>query len=193
MFNVLSQNYKSEVWREYKKRRLLAFLIALFCLTFILDIFLFATFYSLSNTKDDRKAELANKKDKFETGEYDKIMSNIKLLNEEIAVLNSNAPSLFVSEIFEFISSYTEAGTYIENMNFGGVSQKNNTRDSKVSKSPKASWEVTIKGLARDREALRKFIAFLESNQLFKEVSAPVSNFAPKENLEFSIRLVGEI
>lgn len=193
MFNLLPENHKAGNRREYRRRRLTIYMAVSLFLIVVFDAFLSATYYFLYIKREENKAELANRKGKFESEEYDKIVADMNILNEQVVFLNAKSMPLFVNNVVDFIVDHSGSGIKVEGMSFGGV-QTAQIRDTKNSKTEVVRfWEINVRGVARSRDTLRAFLTALEQNPSVSKVETPVSNFTQREDLEFAIKLTGNI
>lgn len=193
MFNLLPENHKAGNKREYRRRRLTIYMAVSLFLIVVFDAFLSATYYFLYIKREENKAELANRKGKFESEEYDKIVADMNILNEQVVFLNAKSMPLFVNNVVDFIVDRSGSGVKVEGISFGGI-QTAQIRDTKNSKTEVIRfWEINVRGVARSRDTLRAFLTVLEQNPSVDKVETPVSNFTQREDLEFAIKLTGNI
>ena len=56
-----------------------------------------------------------------------------------------------------------------------------------VSRADDGSRNITVTGVAKDRETLLSFAGIVEGIKDFTDVTVPVSDFAPVTNIDFSV------
>lgn len=175
--NVLSEEKKKSLKREYWKRFVIVSL--LFCSSLVAVLVLLLTpayFFSISNQQIyDNMLEEFNSKNKD--------LSNINLnativeINKELDLLASSSPAYSLyNNILEVVLADRSEGITFTQIIF------NQKKDNKL--------YVEIQGKAHDRAALRNFKSVLDNDTRIATVNLPISDFLDKTNLGFTISLV---
>ncbi len=175
MFNLIPQDLKEEIKKDYKLKRLILIFLFIIFVEVSLLIFLFPTwlisFYKekdvVSRSKEIKDASLGNT--------ASETINTIKSLNSKLGAINNTLEYPKLNPLVKYILSkktsfisinrivYTRKGETAATMNLGGVSAT--------------------------RESLLSFVKSLEDGKVFKKVDLPISNFAKDRNLNFSINI----
>ncbi|QQG45988.1 MAG: hypothetical protein HYY55_03355 [Candidatus Niyogibacteria bacterium] len=175
--NLLPEDYQNEVRNERIRR--LAVTIGVFVfLTVAVNIILLSPLWFLFNA---REAELTRELDAVKRGpaflRATDIESEIRVLNAEIAVFNSGEKKLFeISPAIKSILSRRPSGIGISGISFYSAGQKG-----------QGLTQISISGVAKNRELLLNFAKSNETNEFFKKVNSPISNLLKENNFDYSL------
>jgi len=179
MINILPYEEKKLLNREYKKRFLIVLLNFITLISVVATILLFPSYF-ISQLKEklvEDKIETFNKENFDLTNDsMDKITNDINL---KLEILDKAKLSYQVNDkvLGNVLSSRTN-GITLSTILFNkktGATVKNN------------SDTVEIRGIAINRDSLRKFKTTLDNNPNFSEVNLPISDFLEKTDLPFTI------
>lgn len=182
IMNVLPDDEKRKIKKEYKKR-LFTIILNIIAVLSLLSTLLMVPSYFFSKSKEGIAEE---RLESFNRENPDINNKNIDYLITEINTkLNIlGAPS----------SSYKVYDDILINLleNKGDGIFYNQIVYIKKAADKKAAEKISIeiRGVARDRVALRSFKDRLDSNMSFLEVDLPVSSFLEKTNLHFNISII---
>lgn len=175
--NVLSEEKKKGVKREYWKRFTVVCLLFLSSLIAIFILLLMpAYFFSVSNQQIyDNTLEKFNKDNKELTNlNLDNTISEI---NNELDLLSSRDQTYSVyKDILEVVLTDRSEGITFSQIIF------NQKKDNKL--------YVELQGKAKDRATLRNFKSILDNNPKIATANMPISDFLDKADLNFTISLV---
>lgn len=178
MRNLLSQQDKKKVIKEYKFRIITTSLVFVFFAMLIASVLLLPS-YIISNYREGITRVQANIIQKsIEVRE--KNVSNI-ILNDvktKLKLLTVEEGSTPLAEVFEEIINQKTRGVSI-----GGFFYR---------KTTDGNGEILVTGIAVSRESLLQFRRNLENKNIFTSVILPVSNLASDTDIEFSINTVGK-
>ncbi len=172
MGNLLPTEYKKEIYRMYKIRLLIVFMIfvsftGLVILIFLAPIFLSVNFEFQSLEKERAILEAETPELKVIT----ELESKVSGINRKIQVLGQDSESKTTKVLSEIISNKTT-----------GIKIKS------ISYSKKETGAIIfLRGEATTRESLVLFAKRLEDIDNFTDVNLPVSNLAKDRDLVFSI------
>jgi Tfp pilus assembly protein PilN len=170
MINLLPQNEKKNIDREYHLRRIALVLmaaIALVGIAIVLMVPMYLTSFYKSRSIDATTAS-AIAKDKSDEQNYKQQIDQAKLL---LKVLKPQASGMLPSNIVSLLVV-------------------NKTNDIKVnsisySQNSPSGATVIVRGAAKTREALSAFTSALGRDKAITKVDIPVSNFAKDTNIPY--------
>ena len=175
--NVLPEDYKIALKKEYWKRFVIT--VLLFCSAlFIIFTLLLLPSYLLSASKqqisESKLVEFKEINKDITSFDMDTTISDI---NTKLEILSSaNGGHSVYEDILTAILASRPKGVTFNQIVF------NQKKDKKLS--------VDIHGKALDRATLRNFKAVLDSNPKIATVTLPISDFLEKTNLNFTISLI---
>lgn len=178
MRNLLSQQDKKILNREYKLR-ITAVSVAFIFFTTLIASALLAPSYIISDYRQNAmrtRSEIIKKS----IASRERSASN-SILNETKAKLKSlekDAERASLVETFETI-----ANRKIEGIKIKGLFYER--------KAGEGGGEITITGRSSKREPLLRFRKDLENEEIFSSAILPISNLAPDSDIEFSIKVTG--
>ena len=175
--NVLPEEYKIKIKKEYRKRFFIITLLTCSVLFIIFSMLLIPS-YSFSVSKqqmfENKLAEFNRENTDITSFDLDKTISDI---NTKLDLLSSTKGDYLVyKDILEVVLSNRPSGITFYQIIF------NQKKDKKLS--------VDILGKAQDRATLRNFKSILDSNTKIETVNLPISDFLEKNNLSFTISLI---
>ncbi len=175
MFNLLPENLRKVIKREYNLR--LAIIVLLFIIFIQISsmIFLLPTWL----ITDYKEKDLQSRADFIKTGQ---VNLNIASTTENIKKINNQL------SIMDKVLQYPELIPYINSI----LSKKTNAiliNNIIYSNSDNKNASIAISGISGTREALLSFVKSLESSGLFKSVEVPITNFTKDKNFDFSLKI----
>ena len=171
MINLLPTRAKDKVRRLYKMRIIVTALSAILALFIVCDIFLFPAYLVLSSKGSATTLALSNARLRPVSKEADTAVMVVADVNSKIKAITSIGRPLSVGGMISRI--------LFDKMSSISLSSFEYTSDSKV----------TLKGVARDREALLNFIKNLQDDPMFAEVGSPISNLIENHDIPFNISM----
>lgn len=175
MFNLLPENLKEKIKKEYKLRlTIIAILFVIIAqLTFL--IFLLPSWlnsYYKQKEYSGRKNEVSNF---LSSLDISSTTAYIKSTNSILTIINDSLDYPKMSPVVMDILSKKKSSIKI-----GGIFYSVNSGNSAT---------LSINGLASNREALVSFSDSLKEIEYFKKVDLPISNLAKDKNIDFSINV----
>ena len=176
MINILPQEEKRALRREYRMRFVVVVCILLF-LTFLFASIMLVPPYLLSLSKDS----LAENR----LATWNALNKDISLLdtteiitdtNTKLGLLSGTRQSNVVEDVFNKVLLYKTSGITFQQMLYTERSDEKRV--------------IEIHGIARDRFALRAFKDTLESSKSFSKIEIPLSTFLEKSNIAFTVSLI---
>ncbi len=175
MFNLLPENLKDTIRKEYKFRKIIVILLFIISLQISFLIFIFPTWLiSLYNEKEVL-AESENVKKQLSDLNISPATLTIKSLNTKLNIINTTLEYPKILPLFNTIISKKTNSIQIDEFLYTLV--QNNTA------------EIIIGGTSLTRESLVSFVKSLEDTKSFKQVNLPISNLAKDRNINFSISM----
>ncbi len=175
MFNLLPQNIKNRIIKEYSLRRLIVIFAFVLCLQILFVIFIFPTWYVSSSNERSLALETQDLNNYLVKSDSGKIASTINDINTKIKLLNTTLEYPKVIPIINKLISYKNKDIHITEIVFNAVSSMESS--------------INIKGVATDRETLLSFFKSLQNDKTFSKADLPISNFAKDKNIDFSINI----
>lgn len=176
VINILPQEEKKFIHREYWLRFFTVLLNLITVLAVVASLLLFPSYF-LSKTKEnlvESRLEIFNMENPdLVDDNIDKITKDI---NSKLLMLDKSKVSYQVSDkvLGSILSSRTN-GIKFSQILFNKKSEKADT--------------LEVHGVASDRDSLRNFKTVLDSNPNFSEVNLPISDFLEKSDLTFTISI----
>lgn len=181
MANLLPQNEKKKIRREYAFRRVNVLLAVIFASIIIAIIMLFPSYIITSiHTSEmnmEKSSDISIEREEIESA-VENTQQQLKALDPEKLVNES-----FVEITKEIISS-ADSSIEITNITYEKTLEK---------KSEEKTEEVLrsqISGIASNRSVLVNFKRKLEQSKMFSKVELPVSNLAQDVDISFNLDLV---
>ncbi len=175
MFNLLPDNLKNSIKKDYNLRRLIVVLLFLIFIQISFMVFLFPIWLS------------SYYKEKEYITMRDEMNSNLSVLN--IASTTSNIKTLNNNlAIMDKVLSYPKIVHYL-NVVFLNKSKSILIDDISYVDTNEKSATLTVEGKSVTREALLTFVKNLQTSGAFSSVDLPISNYAKDKDLDFSIKL----
>lgn len=175
MINLLPQREKEILIQEENWKLVLILGIIFLAFLVSLALILFSIQIYISGQIEAQKILFSQKKG--ESSQIQDFQEKIKFSNLSFSKLNSFYQEVFNgSEILEKISQALPSGTYLTNFTL-----------STVTKKEEYPVQTSLSGFSVNRETLLEFKKNLESQELFKEVYFPPSNWVEPINIDFSV------
>lgn len=178
MRNLLLEKDKKLLQKEYFLRvTLISLLFAIFAII-IGIVFLFPSYF-ISVTKEKAiKNQTKIIQASIDVIEQGAQTTELLAANEKLKLFSLNKNETPTTDIFEVVVRAMPNGVQVSKLFLiRRVEQKN---------------ELTIEGIATNRETLLSFQKKLQQESLFEKVFLPISGFASDKDIEFSIRITGE-
>lgn len=182
IINVLTDDEKKQIKKEYRKRlsTIILNIIAVLCL---LATLLMTPSYFFSKSKEilaEERLESFNR-DNPEINSKD-LDSMINEINNKLNIIGTTAPTY---------NAYEDIFIYLLDSRVEGIKYNQIIFDKKAPNKKSASLtSIEIRGSAKDRVVLRSFKDKLDANPNFSEVNLPVSSFLEKTDLNFNISII---
>lgn len=178
MFNVLPQEEKIALAKEYKFRRLIV-LALLFVISFAIGLVLLFPSYLISsmNHRDTVKA-LEEVEAQLNTGTTKVITpEETRKLKDQISVINASKNSNSVFALYSLILESKTASISILNLKY------------QLGPASDVPTTILVTGRATTRDSLTQFQRNLEAKTEFSSVDLPISNLAKESNISFTLTI----
>lgn len=176
MFNLLPENLKDKINKDYNLRRavvVFAFLIFLGA-TFL--VFLFPSWIVSIYKEEQISLQAKNNSQSTLEADVNVVALNIKKINSELRTVDTAFGNRKVVPVIDTILSKKTKSISIKELTY-------------KSEDP-SQVTVYIEGISATRNALSTFVKNLQETKVFKAVNLPISNFAKDKDITFSINLV---
>lgn len=178
MFNLLPENLREGIKKDYNLRKVVLVLIFLIFVQAAFLIFLFPT-WLISGYKERDSAGRGEEMNKYLSSlNIASTTSSIKSINSKLLVIDK---SLRYPEIIPFINNILSKKTgsiVVTDIIYTATDAKN--------------AQISMQGISTTRESLLSFVKSLEALGLFKSVDLPISNFTKDKDLSFSLNITIE-
>ncbi|MES3004969.1 MAG: hypothetical protein V4690_02555 [Patescibacteria group bacterium] len=179
MFNVLPDNLKQEIKKQYGARRFVVILnFIIFIQIFTLIAFFPSWVTSFYNQKEAASV-VAESEDALLIEEVEELSSQIQSINKKLEIIKKTQTGFSPTQTLDSIIEQKSPSILINEFTFN--------------KSTNNQVTITLTGSAGERESLLTFIKKLESSKLFDKVDSPISNFTKDRNISFSLFLTMKI
>ena len=175
MLHLLTEEHRTKVAGEYKKRVTIIFLLGIFVIVLIVSAFLLPIYI----TSYGRYSEVLMQQDALNsqtTKADDSSSQSVKDMIGSLQALHIFDSQKSVSGIIEHVVNARPTGVQIKGMVF--------------SPSSDSSVTVDIAGRASARNSLVSFNENLKQDQVFSQVQIPLSSFAKEKDIDFSVKLL---
>lgn len=178
MFNLLPENEKRNVRTIYNDRRMILSLLLLTITSIIAFLLVIPSFIMTKAKEAETVSQVGFLRESLASKNIDELNKTVMVARDEIKALQeSNTTTLSVHDLFLKILSHKSADIRITGFLYGIVAEKH---------------EIIVNGVARDRESLLTFAQEIGKEQIFSDISLPVSNFAKNKDIEFSFGVTGD-
>lgn len=177
MFSLLPEQYKKDIKKEYSFRRL-SLVFGFIGILAVVAIVVYVPFFLLAQMeKDSLQERITTLQATSENESGKEIRAELREINETLALLKSDREGESITALLQVIINETGEDITITSTTY-------RTSDVRL-------FEISLSGVARDREALRAFGKRLESQEDIDVVNLPVSNFAQDSNIRFALTIEG--
>lgn len=170
MINLLPQEERREIVKDYRESILAVSLVLLLIASLVALALIFPSYLVLKLEEAEVKSDLENINKRIDWPELSLSQKRMKELNDRLAFLDKDVAASSTADLIKEILSQRAIGIKITNMSF-------------------AEGGVVLQGVAERRDSLLQFIKALKSSPLFREVDAPLSNLLSERNVSFSLNL----
>lgn len=176
MYNLLTENFKKVVKREYRYRVLYSTSFFVLVTLFIL-FFSWAPFYYFLMLRSDFARERFLMLQEQNKAEDNKALENlVKNLKTRVNLLKPATESVSVRNIFLHISDMAPQGVSITGLSWtldkGGI-----------------NGLFYVKGVAVNRDGMQDFVRILQNDKTFSGVDFSRSQYAKESNADFTLTL----
>lgn len=178
MLNLLPEQEKYFIKKEYKNRRKVVALALLLCIFMIAFISLLPSYVLSTQKRNEASLKVASFGESTALEESKKLSAETLLANKKINALKPDN-YIYTNEIFDDILSGQVGGVKV--LNFS-IARKNTER-----------IDVIVGGIAHKRDSLLLFQNNLKKIDRFMEVVLPVSDLVKDSNINFSIKITVKI
>ena len=175
MFNILTNDIKNNLIKNYKKRLFVMFLFILNFIFFISFVALIPSYFILKQEKINIEIEAGLIKQKEVEGyNNENIAKTLRSINNDNFFLSNNMSEIY---IYDFIKDIL-------------VNKKNTIQITEIvfNRKTATTSSINMSGVALTRDALLSFVKDTE-NLKKVDINLPVSNFAKDKNIEFTFDL----
>jgi len=178
MINLLPEEEKILIKREYTRRLIVVIGIFLFTSVFSAVILLLPSYLPLSSQKQSFESQLDAAKQGLSREKADETESSIRRLNDKLTFFsqqgeNTRQISVLIKQILSAKSPSIKLLTF---------TYQKDTREKK-------NERMLIQGTATTRNAFLAFVKALEIVNGVSEVQSPPANLMKDENIEFNLTL----
>lgn len=176
MFNLIPENLKATIIREYSGRRLIVWFAGFALLCIALFIFLLPTYIHVVFEEKDLLTQTEFLKDSAQFKKADDIVRVITETNEQLRVVSTPSYNTTPVSAIEKIILSKNTNIRITDIQYTQIVEEEGSK-------------VSVAGIANTRDSLRQFVSSLEAVEVFSQVTLPVSNFAKDRDIDFSVNL----
>lgn len=175
MFNLLPENLRKKIVKEYKARLVVICILFIVLIQVSFLIFLFPS-WLVSHYKEQNYSLQSDELNKtLSTLDISSTTSFIKSFNTKIGIINDSLEyPKYVPLIDEILSKKTNS------IRLSGIHYSVNSS---------TSGSITLEGIGDTRESLVAFSESLKTVEHFKKVDLPISNLAKDKNIGFTISI----
>lgn len=182
MANILPEQHKKRILKEYRLRLSSMLILLLASVFFLAAILKFPQWLitrleirSLNNEIERIDATYS------ELGTAENPQDKIKQVNTKLNILNDSQSSTLITAALEELVRRQVAGVRYTNISFDQVSGDSENGDDEM------SVKLRLSGIVSNRSQLIELRDALESAELIRSVELPISNLAQTANAPFSL------
>ncbi len=186
MLNLLPPSEKQILEKEKKYKIVLILEVIVLCSLICFCLILLCLKIYISGQIVAEKIILDQIKQECYVYEIEKLEKNTENVNNNLVEINKFYKNRFDSSfLLAKISDILPQDVYLTNFSFTAIpkSKKQESKDKQEKQEYK--FLISISGFSESREKLYQFKQALESQQEFKEIYLPPSNWAKSENIDF--------
>lgn len=178
MFNLLPENEKRNIRAIYNARQTILALLLLTITGVIAFLFIIPSFMLTKAKEAETVSQVGSLRASLATKNVEDLNKAIAVARDEIKALEeADGAAHSVYDLFLKILSHKSVDVRVTGLLYGTAGKRH---------------EVVINGIARDRESLLTFAQEIGKEQVFSDISLPVSNFAKNKDIEFSFSITGD-
>ncbi len=205
MTNLLPENYKRSIKREYQVRRAIVTLVLLLVLGVISVISLLPSFMAVLDRRAVAQNDLDQLQAESEEKDIQQHLDQLKRVNQLTQVLEPPRSELrnyviLKDLLAKSVEGVSLTGLTIQKQDLERTSKKE--KDSAEAEEEQASAgeepapsrrvRISLSGVADSRETLTSLRQALEEVSFVESVHLPVSELASRQDIEFSMELKGD-
>lgn len=174
MINLLSIEEKKELISDYRRRRLVVWLMVILSALVLAILMLSSCWVMLSYRTLSLAKVLNSKKYEISNKSFDSLSQTVKSTNDKLTIFLANTGELAKpSAVLKQIVDKRRSGIRILGISY---ERKDGTNAA-----------VTVRGKSNDRNAVLGFADALRKDPLFVSVDSPISNIIRQTNSDFNI------
>jgi Tfp pilus assembly protein PilN len=174
MINLLPPEEKNKIQQEKQLREFLILAFTFFSALLCLGLILFLIKIDLESKLALQQTILEQRKDEFDSSEAVEVENEVVFLNQLLDQANSfYQDKTYLTDVLEQLSQALPQGISLNTLSY---KQANN--------------QISLSGIAVDREALLELKNNLESNPNFKKIYFPSSNWVSPQDINFLVSFV---
>lgn len=175
MFNLLPDNLRKIIVKEYSLRRAIVILFFIIFIQISFMVFLMPTWLISTYKEEDVVLRGADMNGRLSNLNIASTTDDIKSLNNKVSVIQTYLDYPGFNKYLTFILSKQTKSILIKNIAYSNADSKSVT--------------ISVDGTAATREVLRNFVKSLQTSESFKSVDIPISNYAKEKDLVFTIKI----
>lgn len=177
MFNLLFQEEKENVRREYRRRLIVVSLWFLLAALLLGLILLFPSYFISASYEKKISAEYKAVKDSLRSENYEQLDSLLRETGKKLKILSPRKNIHYFHDVIAGLLRNRSSNIKISRITFRSGGEN--------------GGEAQIIGTANKREDLLSFNRSLEREKMFSKVELPISSFAKDTDISFSIKING--
>lgn len=200
MTNLLPETYKKQVLREYNVRRAAVALVLLCITAVIAGVALLPSYMTIQQRLRTAEAELQELKDTAQERDIQQYLDEVDRTNQLVSTLKPPQAELRTYVALEDIlgqvgDSITVNEIVLEKQRaFANAEEGEEEGGEGESDAPAdLSLQFSLEGVAETRESLIELEQDLSEVSYIDSVDLPVSNFASRQDISFSVTLKGSL
>lgn len=176
MFTLLPEQQKKKLFRQYRTRLTVVFLVFLSSFFAFNIALLFPSYISLRSEKLSYENEYADLSKRIESKDKQGLTPVMNQVQSDVMLADPDRTDVY--RAINLILDHTTTNISLLSLNYIRGSKSDST--------------LTIQGVARERSDLIMFSNNLKKELLFTSVDLPISNLAKQSDSKFNITLTGK-
>lgn len=191
MLNLLPNNQKQEIIKEYKLRRFAVVILLLSALG-IVCLLLVIPSYVLSNIKESEvSSQIDSLSKNLAAQNTSALESQVAVAEKKLVLLNQKETVTTASSFIKEVVNTREKAVSISALRYTNLNGEVAASSKKTAQPVVGSFTLEVGGVAGDREQLVDFANRLRTISGVDSVDLPLSSLAQDQNIIFTLTITG--
>ncbi len=179
MFNLLPENEKQKVYKQYLMRKVIVALVLLLIVVISGSVFLLPSYILVTYRNQDVERQIENIQVQAEKKNRPELTKRLEDINQKIMSVDVHDNTYAYYDLIDKILTLKPQALLINSIVIQNI----------AGKGSEETLHIQLTGIALTRNALVTFTNRLKEDELYSDVELPVSSLAQETNAEYVINL----